>query len=143
MPSPQEKLKSYARVACETAPPGQIVLMLFDGILRFMDTARQGFAIEQITKRNEVVSNNIIKAQAIVSELQSSLDMSVPGELPMTLYRLYDYFYRRLNEANSSKRVEPINEIEPFVRELRDSWDQMLRQQDDSKLASQELRKSA
>jgi len=129
MANPRKKVQSYAKVAAETASSGQIILMLFDGILRFMATAREGFKMDDPIRRNEVISNNIIKAGAIVTELQSSLNMNVAGNLPMTLYRLYDYFNRRLTEANNMKDQSKMDEIEPFVIELRDSWAEMLSKQ--------------
>jgi len=149
MANPRNKLKSYTKVACETAPPGQIVLMLFDGILRFLDSACEGFKEPNPIRRNETINNNLLKAQAIVTELQSSLDMKVEGNLPMTLYRLYDYFTRELNEANRSKTQQPIDNIVPFVKELRDGWAEMLTKQGGEKpVAAQtdekpSLRKSA
>ena len=52
------------------------------------------------------VNNNLIRAPNIVTELQSSLDMSVPGELPGTLYRLYDYVMHQLQQANLKKEPD-------------------------------------
>ena len=92
--------KSYTAQAIETASPGKLVLMLFDGALRFMTAAREGFKNEDFMKRNEAINNNLIKAQNIVAELQSSLDMNVSGELPGTLYKLYDFVYYQLQQAN-------------------------------------------
>jgi flagellar protein FliS len=124
----QAKAKSYKALSVQTASPGKIVLMLFDGILRFMGAARDAFGREDLTttRRYEQISNNIIRAQRIVSELQANLDMEVPGELPKTLYGLYDYFFAQLNEANMKKQVGPLDTIEPMVKELRDSWEEML-----------------
>ena len=99
--------KSYTAQAIETASPGKLVLMLFDGALRFMNAAREGFNEENFMKRNELINNNLIKAQNIVAELQSSLDMDVPGELPGTLYKLYDFVYYQLQQANLKKRLNP------------------------------------
>ena len=79
--------------------------MLFDGYLKFTATARRGFEEDDLTKKNEAINNNLIKAQNIVTELQSSLDMSVPGELPGTLYRLYDYVLHQLQQSNLQKKL--------------------------------------
>ena len=73
--------KSYKAQSVQTASPGKLVLMLFDGYLRFTTAAKRAFDETDFTKRNEGVNNNLIRAQNIVTELQSSLDMSVPGEL--------------------------------------------------------------
>ena len=96
--------KSYKAQSVQTASPGKLVLMLFDGYLRFTTAAKKSFDEEDLTKKNEGINNNLIRAQNIVTELQSSLDMSVPGELPGTLYRLYDYVLHQLQQANLQKK---------------------------------------
>ena len=80
--------RSYKAQSVQTASPGKLVLMFFDGYLRFTTAARCSFEETDFTKRNEGVNNNLIRAQNIVTELQSSLDMSVPGEplAPFTGY---------------------------------------------------------
>ena len=118
--------KSYKAQSVQTASPGKLVLMLFDGYLRFTTTAVNSFEETDLTKKNEGINNNLIKAQNIVTELQSSLDMSVPGELPGTLYRLYDYVLHQLQQANLQKKPEPIAEADKVIAELREAWAEML-----------------
>lgn len=120
--------KSYKAQSVKTASPGKLVLMLFDGYLKFSTTAKRGFDLDDLTKKNEQINNNLIKAQNIVTELQSSLDMSVPGELPGTLYRLYDFVLHQLQQANLQKKPEPIDEADKVMAELRDAWSEMLSQ---------------
>jgi flagellar protein FliS len=118
--------KSYKAQSVQTASPGKLVLMLFDGYLRFTTAAVNSFEETDLTKKNEGINNNLIKAQNIVTELQSSLDMSVPGELPGTLYRLYDYVLHQLQQANLQKKPEPIAEADKVIAELREAWAEML-----------------
>lgn len=120
--------KSYKANSVETASPGKLVLMLFDGALRFMHAAKKGFEEENFLKRNEQINNNLIRAQNIITELQSSLDLSVPGDLPETLYKLYDYCNYHLQQANMNKDIEPIGNAEATIKELRDAWSEMLTQ---------------
>jgi len=120
--------KSYKAQSVQTASPGKLVLMLFDGCLRFTLAAKKAFDEEEFTKRNEDINNNLIRAQNIVTELQSSLDMSVPGDLPGTLFRLYDFVMHKLQQANLKKDPEPIAEAEKIINELRDAWAEMLTQ---------------
>ena len=127
--------KSYKAQSVQTASPGKLVLMLFDGCLRFTTAAKRAFNEEEFTKRNEDVNNNLIRAQNIVTELQSSLDMSVPGELPGTLYRLYDYVMHQLQQANLKKEAEPIDEAEKVITELRDAWSEMLSQNPENEIS--------
>ena len=120
--------RSYKAQSVQTASPGKLVLMLFDGYLRFTTAAKRAFEEEEFTKRNEDINNNLIRAQNIVTELQASLDMSVPGDLPGTLYRLYDYVMHNLQQANLKKEEKPIDEADKVIRELREAWAEMLTQ---------------
>ena len=125
--------RTYRANAILTASPGQLVLMLYDGALKALALAREGFAIPaDDPKRISLINEQLLKAQAILQELQGGLNMEAGGEFARTMHRLYDYHNRRLLEANLRKQVEPVIEVERLVRELRDAWAQMLSQQDTS-----------
>jgi flagellar protein FliS len=121
--------KSYQQVATQTAPPGQLVLMLYEGAIRFLERALSGFDIEDPAERNQTINNNIIRTQDIVFELNVTLNIEQGGELAMTLRRLYDYMDRRLMESNLKKDVNGVKEVTGRIRVLRDAWAQMLANQ--------------
>jgi len=120
--------KSYKQVATQTASPGQLILMLYDGALRFLEQARRGFQLEDPLEYNLTINNNLHKAQAIISELNGALNLRDGGELASTLHRLYDYFDRRLMEANLNKDEQAIVEIVDRLTILRGAWQEMLGQ---------------
>jgi len=125
--------RTYRANAVLTASPGQLVLMLYDGALKALALARAGFARPADDfGRIEVINTQLLKAQAIIAELQDGLNLEAGGELARQMRRLYDYHNRRLLEANLRKQVEPVIEVERLVRELRDAWAQMLTQHDDT-----------
>ena len=128
MQSYEKVAKSYKANAVQTASPGKLVLMLFDGYLRFTSAATKSWDEPDIIKKNEGINNNLIRAQNIVTELQSSLDLSVPGDLPGTLYRLYDYVLTNLQQANINKDRQKIIEADKVISELREAWAEMLTQ---------------
>lgn len=117
----------YRQIAAQTAPPGKLVLMLFDGALRFLASALSGFESDDPAVRNEAIHNNILKTQAIVNELNVSLDMNAGGELATHLRRLYQYLDARLWESNIKKDPTGLEEAVERLSVLRDSWDCMLR----------------
>ena len=121
--------QSYRKVATQTATPGQLVLMLYEGAIRFLEKSLDGFNQADLIEFNQTVNNNILRAQAIINELNGVLDMDGGGEISANFRRLYDYFNRRLQEANVKKQKEPIEEILMRLRVLRDSWAQMLQGQ--------------
>lgn len=125
--------RTYRANAILTATPGQLVLMLYDGALKALALAKEAFAIPpEEPRRIQMINDQLLKAQAILGELQGGLNLEAGGEFARTMHRLYDYHSRRLLEANLRKQIEPVIEVERLVRELRDAWAQMLAQQDGS-----------
>jgi flagellar protein FliS len=126
---PSNPWQSYQQVATQTAPPGQLVLMLYAGAAKFLERALTGFEMDDPAEANETINNNIIRAQEIIFELNVTLNMNEGGELARTLRSLYDYIDRRLMEANLKKDAEPVKEALGRVVVLRDAWAQMLNNQ--------------
>ena len=122
--------RTYRTTAVLTASPGQLVLMLYDGALRSLAIAREAFGRpEDDARRLEIINNQLLKAQAIVAELQGGLNFEKGGEVATTLNRLYEYYNRRLFEANLRKKAEPVEEVERLIGELRAGWAEMLAKQ--------------
>jgi flagellar protein FliS len=118
--------QSYRQVATQTATPGQLVVMLFDGAIRFLERARQGFAFDDPLEFNQTINNNIIRAQAIINELNLALDMDRGVDVAANLRRLYNYMDHRLQEANQYKQEDGIVEVIRRLTILRDAWAEML-----------------
>ena len=113
--------EQYKTTQISTATPGQLVVMLYDGAIKFLNIALDNMN----PKTYDVVNNNIIKAQDIITELLLSLNMDEGGEISQNLFNLYMYFKRQLLEANIKKDAEIINHILKLLKELRDAWDQI------------------
>lgn len=124
--------RAYRTNSIVTASPGQLVLMLFDGVLRSLALTKEAFNLPPEDMRRIVVINNqLIKAQNIIAELQGTLNLEAgDGKFSREMYRLYDYYTRRLTEANLRKQVEPVIEVERLLTEVRTAWAEMLKQQD-------------
>jgi flagellar protein FliS len=123
---PANPWKSYRRIATQTAPPGQLVLMLFDGALLALDRAVLGFKHTDVGERNAAIHNNLQHAVDIIRELNGSLDLEAGGQLANTLRNLYGFFERRLLESNLKKSRKGIDEVLPMLKQLRDAWFTML-----------------
>jgi flagellar protein FliS len=122
--------RTYRANSILTASPGQLVLMLYDGALKALGLALDAFGnAEPDPQRIQTINTQLLKAQAIITELQNGLNMEAGGEFARTMHRLYDYHNRRLLEANIRKQAEPVEEVERLVRELREAWAEMLAQQ--------------
>lgn len=108
----------YKKASVETANQGKLVLMLYDGAIRFLNTALVALEQRIIDKTN----NNIIRAQDIIWELMGSLDMEAGGDIAKNLFSLYDFMNRQLIEANIRKNPEPIKQVISMLQQLREAW---------------------
>ena len=115
--------RTYQTQSVMTASPGQLVLMLYDGALRFLRQARAGFEMpEDDLRRIEIINRNLLKAQAIIDELQDTLDKRAGGEFALTMERLYEYHRTQLIQANIRKDPEllapvDLDSVEPSILE--------------------------
>lgn len=110
--------QAYKQNSVNTASPGELTVLLFNGCLKFIKLAKMAIDEKNIEQRNI----NLIKAQNIIQELMVTLDMKV--ELSNSLLQMYDYMYRRLIEANTKNSIDILNEVEGYVVEFRDTWKQ-------------------
>ena len=117
---------SYRQVATKTATPGQLVLMLFDGALRFLDKALVGFDLDDPLDSNLAINNNILKAQEILRELNMSLNMEKGGEFAATMRRLYNYYDLQLSQSNLQKDPAGVELVIRLLSVIRGAWAEML-----------------
>lgn len=108
--------EQYQRNNIMLASPQKLLIMLYDGAIKFMKLARKAIEEKDFGEANK----NIIKAQDIISELNCSLNMDV--DISKNLRNLYDFINDKLVEANIKKSVEVLDEIVPMVEDLRNTW---------------------
>ena len=111
-------LKQYQKNQIETASQEQLLIMLYNGAIQFLNIARK--AMEE--KNIEETHNNIIKAQKIITEFQATLDMENGGEVAQNLYSLYVYLNKKLVDANIHKNIASLDEVLGHLKDLRDTW---------------------
>ncbi len=124
----QQALQAYKNVATKTAAPGELVLLLFDGALRFVERAKAAFNQDDLSERNAGVNDNLQRAQAIIGELNQALDMERGGDLADRLRALYNYMDEKLQESNISKCLNSAEEVVGLLSGIRDAWSEMLNQ---------------
>jgi len=112
---------AYKQNSVTTASPGELTLMLYNGCLKFLHKAKLAIQEKNIQEKN----TNLQKAQSIIGELMSTLNMDV--EVSKQLLPLYEFLNRRLIEANIQNDVAIIEEVEGFVTEFRDTWKEVIR----------------
>lgn len=117
--SPQS---AYKQAAAMTSTPSQLLLMLYDGCIRFIKAGVDGIQERNIEKAH----NNLIKAQSIIYELIRTLDMKYP--ISKQLISVYEYMIHQLVQANKEKAAAPAEEVLAYVMELREAWLQASKQ---------------
>ncbi|MCA0971578.1 flagellar export chaperone FliS [Halobacillus litoralis] len=113
-------IEAYKNNSVETASPGELTLMLYNGGIKFIQTAMKSIESKQFEKKN----TSIQRAQAVISELTVTMnrDYSISKEvLP-----LYEYMNRRLIEANVKNDIEALKEVEELFVDFRDTWKQVI-----------------
>ena len=106
------------RVNSVNTSPEQLVVMCYDGMIRFLGFAEQAIADKDIRAKIK----NINKTLAIVDELQSTLDFERGGDIAVNLDRLYNYFSSQLMRASMDNDQKILGQIKSMMNDLRESW---------------------
>ena len=115
-------VKQYQKSSIETASREQILIMLYDGAIQFLNKAK----LAMQNKEFEAIHNNLMSAQNIIQEFINSMDREVAPQLAENLISLYEYFLRRLVQANMKRQVEPIDEVLKYLKSLKATWEQAI-----------------
>ena len=106
----------YINNSIMTSTPKDLILMLYDGCIKFINRAVISIDNKDFAGSNE----NILKAERIITELRSSLDMSY--KVSADLDNLYSFFFSLLVQSNISKDKECLLQLLPLIKDLRSTW---------------------
>lgn len=109
---------AYEKTNVQTADQRQLILMLYDGAIRFMQRANKMIDAKDV----EGAHNYLIRARDIVSELLSTLKPEKGGDIGANLQGLYVYIFNRLVEANLAKDRALVDEAILLMTTLREGW---------------------
>lgn len=111
-------LDTYKEVAITTQSRGRLIVMLYDGAIRFLK-----LAIKELDAGNmDIKGLYIDKAVDIINELNNVLDMEAGGEVAVNLRKLYVFMTRHLSTANIKKDPQKIDEVIKLLEELNQGW---------------------
>ena len=114
----QAALARYGAIKVTTASPGQILLMLYDGLLRFLREAEAAMAAKDRKKSGEKIS----RAQAIIAQLLASLDPAQAPALCQHLQSVYVFCMQHILRANIEQDPAKLAEVTRILSPLRDAW---------------------
>lgn len=115
---PARAAQTYLQTHVQSRSPLELVVMLYDGLLRFLGDAGSAIESGNVAGRRDAIS----RALAVLSELQSTLNMEQGGEVAASLDALYTYLNGRLLDASLNNDRAPIDESARLLRTLRDAW---------------------
>lgn len=110
--------QNYFANQIQTASAEQVLVMLYDGAIRFIRQARQ--ALEEGDRVSKL--KKISRAVAIITELSNSLDFEKGGEIAENLDGLYWYMVRELTNPNAEDEFKAMEVAENILVELRGAW---------------------
>ena len=112
---------AYKQQSILTATPGQLVVMLYDGCLRFLHQSAHAMRDGNIAE----AGTRLARAEAIIDELLSTLDVEDGGVIASRLQGIYVFCLRHLMQARIERDAEMIEKVGELLSELRDSWSQV------------------
>lgn len=119
-PTNKDPYEKYKETQIKTANQGKLIVMLYDGAIRFLNQAKDAIGKKDI----EGSHNKITRSQDIIMELLLSLNLEA-GDVAKKLHNLYLYMNQKLMEANMYKKLEPIDEVLGLLIELKVVWNQV------------------
>jgi flagellar protein FliS len=109
---------AYRQQAILTAPPGRLVVMLYDGCLRFL--FQSAHAMREGDRQTSL--QRMRRAEAIIDELTVTLDHDRGGVIASRLQGIYAFSRRQLLDAWREGDADKIDEVSGLLSELRDAW---------------------
>lgn len=123
----QNAYSAYQKTNINTASQGRLVVLLYEGAIKHLKTALTFIEADGSMKPSNIedFGSHLQKAEAIITELQVSLDMEKGGDVAKNLMSLYVFFNEELIAANISHDQNKINFVLTKMNELADSWRQI------------------
>lgn len=109
---------NYQKTSVTTASREKILLMLYEGAIRFVMQAKVALNEKKVAEKGKLVS----KATAILSELMATLDFKAGGQLAQDLENLYIFMIDKLIEGNINNNPECFDAVEKILRTLYSAW---------------------
>jgi flagellar protein FliS len=110
--------ENYLRNQIESASKEQLLIMFYDGAIRFVTRAENAIRENNIEQRNYCIN----KASAIIAELSVTLDHGIGGKIAADLEALYDFMHRELIKANVENSLTSLETVKTLLTDLSETW---------------------
>jgi flagellar protein FliS len=109
--------QAYRESSVLSAPPEALIVMLYDGALRFLFQA----AVSMGEKQIETTHRKLRRAEDIILHLRDALDME-QGEIADRLYAIYMFCLNHLRQARLDRDPAKVEQVRALLSELREAW---------------------
>jgi flagellar protein FliS len=109
---------NYLKNQIESATREQLLIMFYDGAIRFITRAVQSIDDNNIEQKTYCIN----KAIAIISELSNTLDHKISEEITADLAALYDFMNRELIKVNLNNNQDSLKFVIKLLTDLRETW---------------------
>jgi len=111
-------ISAYRENTVTTESKGRLIVLLYDGAIKFLRLAQQELDAGDFAKKGEYIN----KAVDIFIELDTCLDMESGGEIAQNLRSLYQFMRRHLSDANTQRDPQRIGEVIGILSDLKEAW---------------------
>lgn len=118
MTSAQHTIQEYQTAQFSTADRGEVLLLVFDGALKFLTLAERGLRDGDL----DGFVHNLGRAQAVITELRRTLNYDAGGTIAVDLGRLYSFCLEHLAEANFQKSPEHVATVRNLINTIADGF---------------------
>ena len=118
----KREIHAYRHSEISTASKLQLIVMMYDGVIRYLEEYKKRLKEDDIAGRGLYMS----KAQRVISELQESLNKKQGGEVSQNLENLYNFISSSLAQSNIDGNSANIDHSITILQNLRDAWSQVM-----------------
>ena len=116
----------YKEIAVQTSNPTKLVVMLYEGAIRFLQQSISAIESNDLDRKRQAVD----RAVAVIQHLQSTLDMSRGGEVAAELDRLYIYIHSKILEGSTQLQIAAFEEAIKLLTVLLSGWEEAARKEE-------------
>ena len=129
----------YKDTSIKTSSPIKLVVMLYEGAIRFLRQAKEHTIQKDMASKCAAVD----RAMAVLHHLQGTLDFDKGGEISFDLDRLYTYIGTRVFDGSANLNIAAFDEAIHLLEVLHSSWDELSRKEQDSSVSSEVVSQQA
>jgi flagellar protein FliS len=136
---PKNAYNQYKAVQVTTTDRGRLLLMMYEGAIKFLRQAKAGLEEQDIAK----FCRFLCKGQAIITELMNTLDHEKGGDIARDLDRLYDFMLFYLTEANLHRDAKKVEKVVELLNTIYSAYREIILERPTADLEAEEAAQKA